>query len=159
MMADPATRKLCTTAGCGTPLRSDNESGLCKACKRGAPVKEKQPARLCSTPGCGHVLGPANKSGVCSPCQGHGGAVRRVKPPPRPEGTTSRPPAPPDSVGERFRKVTKALGFEPDDVLEPVMKAWLDRVDAAAVVDQAVPKPKRRKAKADEYALPGDDEP
>lgn len=32
IMADDTERKTCKTEGCGTPLRSDNQSGICRNC-------------------------------------------------------------------------------------------------------------------------------
>lgn len=155
-LAEIPARKMCSVSGCDIPLRSDNESGLCKQHKTGKGERAAN-QRVCSSPGCGRELGAANKSGVCSVCQGSykpGGeskASPRVKPPPKTGKEEDF-----GAIAERFRAVAGGLGLNPDEILAEHMSGWLEQLRERL----AEPPKKRgpRKPVDDEYSLRGDND-
>jgi hypothetical protein len=108
---------------CGKPMSRQNRSGFHLSC-RGAKVG------ACSK--CGKPLGASNRSGIHVACAVT--AAAEALPKPKLETPFTRPVGRPPvaEVERRFRAATKALGFDPDAMLEGFMTAWLTKVKNAA---------------------------
>lgn len=88
----------------------------------GRQLDEEQPMMTCSK--CGKTLRKDNKRGICSACQGRGGASSLVH---EPAALAEH-----ETTLKQFRAATRALGFDPDELLATYARKWLDRIRASA---------------------------
>lgn len=84
--------------------------------------------RTCSREDCSNPLGGNNRSGVCSPCQ----QKRPLKDqPPRVRTSKAKTsPAPTVTTRADFQAVAKALGFDPESLIDGFCESWLEKLRA-----------------------------
>jgi hypothetical protein len=84
--------------------------------------------KKCTRTGCGKTLREINKAGVCS-----SGCLSPDAPPA--QRATALVSSTGEDVLKRFRRVAKALGKDPDAILDDAMrkvaKQWLETLEAA----------------------------
>lgn len=93
---------ICSRDGCTKTLRSDNSTGACSSSCQSPDAPASVRAR---------VTNPGRE--VAAPKREPGAAVDRAL------------------VMAKFRTVTEALGFDPDELLAEAAQAWLDGAGAA----------------------------
>ena len=84
--------------------------------------------RTCSREGCENRLGPNNKSGICSPCQQKRPLTAQ---PPRMRVPKAKPATTPSPTSRSdFQAVTRALGFDPEALIDGFCEEWLAKLRA-----------------------------
>ncbi len=86
-------------------------------------------SRVCAS--CGKRLRSNNQHGACYACRLDGRAPRGVEGEVETDSSPRRSP-PPDDVLKRFRTVARALGKDPEAMLEAFARRWLDELAARA---------------------------